>query len=649
VEIAHQKQPADPEVKRMLDYLTGLVGQGANLAVKTPIEAVPLPADFPPAPEAKANDEYLRGYSAYYRHSVQSIAYERGQEIRTTERRVIKVIDQQGVQSLSTLEFPYDPLAEEIYVNNITVRNDAGQITAEAKVEDSYVVDAGGGGQVATQQKILHVPVPTLQPGSTVELTITRRDTGRVKEFPFRAHIFSKPLPILRSTVVLTGPEAAVKWEASSGIAPVKWKGGLRWSVERPAIFRYEPEMVTLDKTLPMLWLSDAGASWPAVAKDYLDSIKDHLAIDPAVKAAAAEAVKGKASEAEKIAALARLTQDKLTYKAVEFGRRARIPNQAAQTLANRYGDCKDHALLLTQLLESAGIPAKMALVTFGTPIRKGLPSLDQFDHMIVYTPQGKGGRFIDCTGKTTDLASGAPPVGLATQTALILDPEHPQLATLPDYPPGCSGVKVERDITMPGTGADLLVGETVTFSGVIASSMRAALQSVQPSERKRQLLRMLDNELPGVDLQEAEVERIDDPQVPLRLRLRYLLRQRCEAAGARLIGRLPAPWERINLAAPPVEKRTTAFRIWVPTTFETSVRLTPPAEWKVVAPEKRQLDKPYYTGGVETKMDARVLRLDGHLTIRPGEFPAAQYGAYVDAMADGIRLTEQTLVFEKR
>jgi tetratricopeptide (TPR) repeat protein len=649
VELAHQKQPADVEVKRMLDYLTGMVGQGANLAVKTPIDAVPLPADLPTAPEAKANDEYLRGFSAYYRQSIQSISYEPGQELRTTERRLLKVVDQQGVQSLSTLEFPYDPLAEEIYVNNVTVRDADGKITAVAKVEDSYLVDAGGGGQVATQQKILHVPVPSLQPGSTIESTITRRDTGRVKAFPFHGHSFSKSLPVLRSTVVLTAPESAVKWEASQTIAPAKWKGGLRWTVERPAIFRLEPQMVTPDKILPMLWLADAGASWPAVAREYMDSIKDHLAIDPAVKAAAAEAVKGKTSEQEKIAALARLTQEKLTYKAVEFGRRARIPNHAAQTLANRYGDCKDHALLLTQLLESVGIPAKLALINFGTPLRKGLPSLDQFDHMIVYTPQGKGGRFIDCTGKTTDLASSGAPLGLATQTALILDPEHPKLETLPDYAPGCSGLKVERDISMPGSGADLLVRETVTFSGVMASSMRSALISVQPSERKRVLLRMLDNELPGVDLQEAEVEQIDDPHVPLKLRLRYLLRQRCQVAGARLIGRLPAPWERMNLAPTPVEKRTTAFRLWVPTTFETTVRITPPAEWKPVVPEKRQLDKPFCTGGLEARMDARVLRLDGHLTQRTGEFPAAQYGAYIDAMGEGIRLTEQNLVFEKK
>src|SRR5207237_601886 len=75
------------------------------------------------------------------------------------------------------------------------------------------------------------------------------------------------------------------------------------------------------------------------------------------------------------------------TYKAIEFGRGARIPRAPQEVLRHRYGDCKDHALLLYHLLRNAGTEARLALVRTGSPVRRELPSLDQFDHMVVYLP----------------------------------------------------------------------------------------------------------------------------------------------------------------------------------------------------------------------------------------------------------------------
>lgn len=645
-EKAHEKEPANTEIKRMLDHVSGMLGEGGNSMVKKSIEPVPVPEALLAEPTAEKADAYLKGFSAYYVHAVRAISYTKGKEFKSTDRQVIRVLDTQGVEKFSTLEIGFDPLSEEVFVNSLVVKNAAGEVVAKGRVEDSYVVDQGTG-EMATQHKILHVPVPGLQPGCTIEYTVTRRDTGTAEGFRFQANSFVRSLPTLRSTLVVHAPGDAVKWEATPGVpAPKRADGRLTWIVERPPVYRWEPLQAPIETFLPLLWLGDAQSTWTAEAKTYLKEIKDRLPIDSAVHAAAAEAGKGHAKEAEKTAALARFVQAKLTYKAIEFGRRARMPAAAAQTLRNTYGDCKDHALLLVQLLESAGIPAHLALVGAGSALRPGLPSLDQFDHMIVFVPSGKGGAFFDCTSKSADLRVG-PPSGLATRQALILDPERPRLETIPDYSANSSGVSASRDITFPNE-TDLEVREQVSFTGPSASGMRSALQSIEAANRNRWLLQAMTRELPGVDLREAQIENVDDPQAPVRLKLHYLAPRRFQNAGGQLIGQLPSVWERWFLNGDPVQQRQTPFKVWIPVNFDTRITLTPPAGWQVGAGKESKLDRPFCAGSATSRVEARQLRLEARIAQRAGQFPASEYRAYLDATAAALRLVEPGIVLKK-
>ena len=645
-EKAHEKEPANPEIKRMLDHVSGILGEGGNSLVKKHIEPVPVPESLLAEPAAGKAAAYLKGFSAYFVRNVRAISFVKGKELKSTDRQVVRVLDRQGVEKFSTLEIGFDPLSEEVFVNSLVVKNASGDVVAEARVEDSYVVDQSAE-EIATQRKILRIPLPSLQPGCTIDYTVTRRDTGPSESFRFHSHSFARSLPILRNALVVTAPADAVKWEATSGVpAPKRSGGSLTWSVEQPPVYRWEPLQAPGETFLPVLWLGDAQANWTTEAKTYLADIKDRLTIDSAVRAAAAEVAKGHTKDAEKTAALARFVQSKLTYKAIEFGRRARIPVAAAQTLRNSYGDCKDHALLLMQLLESAGVPAHLALVGAGSALRPGLPSLDQFDHMIVFLPSGKGGTFLDCTGKSADLRSG-PPFGLATRQALILDPERPRLETIPDYTAGSSTVNTMRDIVFPNQ-TDLEVQETVTFRGFAASGMRSALQAVEATNRNRWLLQTMTRELPGVDLREANIENVEDPQSPLQLKLHYVVPRRFQTAGGQLIGQLPALWERWFLNSDPVQQRQTPFKVWIPVNFESRVTLTPPAGWRTSSTPESKLSRPYCTGSASTQLESRKLRLDCRITQRPGQFPATEYRAYLDATSSALALLEQGIVLKK-
>ena len=56
--------------------------------------------------------------------------------------------------------------------------------------------------------------------------------------------------------------------------------------------------------------------------------------------------------------------------------------------LANRYGDCKDHAALLEALLAAAGIDSTGALINSDNAYRlPRVPTLGVFNHVITYVP----------------------------------------------------------------------------------------------------------------------------------------------------------------------------------------------------------------------------------------------------------------------
>jgi transglutaminase-like putative cysteine protease len=69
------------------------------------------------------------------------------------------------------------------------------------------------------------------------------------------------------------------------------------------------------------------------------------------------------------------------------------VPNPAKDIIANRYGDCKDHALLAHLLFRACNIESRLVLVSTDDPVEPDLPSTGQFDHMIVHLPAS--GRFL--------------------------------------------------------------------------------------------------------------------------------------------------------------------------------------------------------------------------------------------------------------
>ncbi len=636
--------PADKQMREYLDYVSGLLGEGDNSAVRDPIDPVPLPAGLTNTTVEAAPDGYAKSYGAYYTRRIIAAAYVPGKEFKTTEYMAANLVDAAGVSAFSTIQVEFDPLAEQVYVNEVRVTDATGKNISLGDPANYYVLDDRSSTS-ASQKKILNIPVPGLQPGCRLAVTFTRSMQGRLDEFPFCAHPFSSIVPVRESVYFLAGDGHGLKYRCSPPMEPRKLPEGLCWRVPDPMVASWEPLQPPAFNFLPMLWISDGAAQWQAIATNYLASIGDRLELDPALRSKCLELVHGQDGDDAKMAVLASYVQTNLTYKAIEFGRRARIPNTPAETVRNKYGDCKDHAVLLQQMLVAAGVPARLALVSHRGTIQKDLPSLDQFDHMIVFVPEGGGGKFLDCTSKGADVAH-AIPAQLAGQDALILDDRNPQFVTVPGYPENASALSVEQHLRVVDS-SDVAVEETLTMEGACAAAMRDYLLPISESSRRTALQTLMG--MNDAELTDTKIDSLGSPGQPLRLKSTYLLKRQFRSSKDELRGVLRAGFSRIYLQASPVQDRLSPFEITVPFSFETRTSIDIPAGFRAGQPESLEpkFDPRFATGQERVAIEENRLSLNFSFRQMTGKFKASDYGAYRETMAQAMAMLEREVIFK--
>jgi predicted Zn-dependent protease len=171
-------------------------------------------------------------------------------------------------------------------------------------------------------------------------------------------------------------------------------------------------------------------SSWKPLADEY-SKVVDRTIGAADVKPIVAKLIAGKVSRDEKLTAILQYLGREIRYTGVELGESAIIPHSPAETLKNKYGDCKDKATLLVTMLRAADIPANVALLNVGPgeDVEREYPGANQFDHAIVYVP-GSPNYWIDATDEYARL--GQLPEDDEGRLALIVRPGTDSLTMIP-------------------------------------------------------------------------------------------------------------------------------------------------------------------------------------------------------------------------
>ncbi|WP_292038408.1 DUF3857 domain-containing transglutaminase family protein [Massilia sp. UBA6681] len=223
---------------------------------------------------------------------------------------------------------------------------------------------------------------------------------------------------------------------------------------------------------------------YPAFAQAYHARASAAARPDAAIAALASQLTQGLDDVQARAIALSDWVRRNIRYVAVYLGPGGVVPHSASSVLANRYGDCKDHAVLLQALLAAAGIPSSAALVNGDDAYRlPAVPTLGVLNHVIVYVPQLQ--LFLDPTAGT--VAGGFLPPGLLGKPVLLA--ESGGFAVTPIYQPARSRTLTRFDIARDGSSRFHV---RRTSGGAIAEPYRQAVRGTPQSERERFVRRML-------------------------------------------------------------------------------------------------------------------------------------------------------------
>jgi len=515
-------------------------------------------------------------------------------------RHVYRIDAAEAVEGWSSVESGYAPWYQERPRVRVRV------VTADGRSHDldpRTLVDAPAGDEsrdIYSNRRVVRAPIPAIAAGAVVEEEVLVRDAApRFTAGDRSQFYFARIRPSLRTRLIVEAPTSLPlrcerllldhlepRRTEEAGLLRLVFEEG---PTERAP--RVEPDLPPETTRYPQVVMA-TGRSWRDVATAYAATVAAAIA-DAPVEAMVKEATLGLTGRDEKAAAcLARLHRE-VRYTGVELDDATIVPRTPAETLARRYGDCKDQAALLIAMLREAGIPASAVLLRAGgleDLAAPALPGLGGFDHVIVRV-DGERPLWIDPTDPSS--AAGELPTVDQGRLALVAAPGTDGLVRTPEPTAALNTVLETREVRLSEEGPGAVV-ETTRTTGAPARGYRRGYRDL---ERRK-----IDEKLRGYGRAEYGAATVTalaftDPRDmagPYELRIAFegatKLATDDEAGAieidpAQTLGRLPeALQQAIDPKDPPSSRKGDLF-VHEPHSYEVRWRITPPPGYRIVAP----------------------------------------------------------------
>ncbi|MGJ8653499.1 MAG: DUF3857 domain-containing protein [Opitutaceae bacterium] len=519
------------------------------------------------ADNEKTPDEWLTKL-AYYNYRTTGYFFEEGKQSKQTFKNKVTLLTRSAVERFSTLTFDFDRSAERIYVNEVIVRDETGKVVATEDRNHFYVAEQSDS-EMATDEMTMYVPINGLSIGSTLEWQVSVENLGTSDTFSFTRKYLYPSYPAKEQFVYVVGDVDQIKAEPFKVESITsEAEDTLIWAKPNHAGIQTERYMPSYDQYLPHIELGSSKEEWNQIVNEYLESIDAYLVPEEAIKPIFDEAKIKTKNINEVVYELARYAQKRVVYKALEFGSRGRIPRLASDTWKNRYGDCKDQTILMLQLLKAANIDSYPLLISTEDNLVENIPSMDQFNHMVLYIPDLEPNPVIDLVDTNFDFTYG-PPQGLGGISGIVCKKDGYQIYTVPDYPNDSSTpvAKVHCDLSFDTKRNKVIAEETISLSGYYGKWKRNTFLDINRDRHSAKIKDDLLSYLPdGTQFINASISHLEPPTVDLEITVKYEFDLNEES-------KLFTPgWEAYYLDMTPNSERKMPYRISYPFCLESTV-----------------------------------------------------------------------------
>jgi transglutaminase-like putative cysteine protease len=344
--------------------------------------AAPAFAERPYTPEVTA-ERYIST------HDVR----EDGSDRETTEY-VLRIETSQGVSNVGAQRIGYRSGIDEVEsIEASTIKADGTEIKVPESAIRTQDEDSDGGATEFSDTKYKVIVFPAVEVGGRVRYkAIINHRTTPFPGFFSDEYVLTPQWNRERWEVKINIPTSVPLYVQQRDIA-----GGLESTKDGINHYHFsyrftgakapESGSVWAGDYAPILYIS----TYPdmiGVGRAYQEAAEPMARISVRIQSLADEVTQGLKDDAAKVKALDHWVTKNIRYVAVSLGYGGLIPHPADQVLANRYGDCKDHAILVQALLAAVGIQSSPALVSSGDAYTlSAIGSISPTNHVITYVP----------------------------------------------------------------------------------------------------------------------------------------------------------------------------------------------------------------------------------------------------------------------
>lgn len=516
---ALQFDPTQYESIKLLRKLSGKVEVFSYFKepdIAAMVKNAPKASDFP-------DDNY-----AILDQEIQRVVYENG---GSEDKRyvVIKIFNQKGIESWK--EYTLDTDNEQSYA-----------------IEVAEVIKANGT-KVPAEKNNNNLVFTNLEIGDVLNI---RYKTGNYYKGTLSSHFwdsfyFTKGCPSVNLNYSLLIDKSKPFSYKFSGTAIEPEKKVVdefelyTWKTNNVKSIKAEDKMPAFGDVANVLYLTSI-PDWKYISNWYNDLASAKARTNYEVKAVMNDlfGTKTKLTDLQKIERIYNYITGNISYSSVSFRQSGLIPQNPADVINTRIGDCKDVSTLFVTMCKEAGIKAQLVLVKtrqYGLNSMV-LPNID-FNHCIAKVNINNQDYYIELTSKYLPFQS----IYNQSLNSSMLDINDASTSSGISYlnPANRKRNNIIRFSDVTFKGKDMIINENAIETAAMAAILKAFYRDLSPNDQVKKTKEAFSSLYPDNEVNELKFKNIDNPTADtIYVKLNYEIKNTAKEIAGMSIFSLP-------------------------------------------------------------------------------------------------------------
>jgi len=568
---------------------------------------------------------------------------------------VQKVLKEKG-KDLAEVEIGYDSTYERVELEYARTITPSGKVVY-AGAENTRDVTKYLNFPLYSNAKALIISMPSVDVGSIIEYKVKIYSSKLITNGNFSfIYRLREAFPLARANFKLIVPKKdKIKlkffnenYAKGTNLNPSKEE------TEKSVIYSWkfkeidpiipEEPMPSISIVNPAVGVSNF-SNWEEIYKWWYGLYKDKIILNKEVKAFTENLIRDAKTDLEKAKKIYDFCSRNVRYVAVEYGESGYEPHYANDIFLNRYGDCKDKAILLVAMMRASGLSAYPVLIPTRDiyQTQKDFPCVN-FNHAIAALSYEGKLIFMDATASTVSF-SDIPLPDQERNVVVFLDNKY-EIVTTPVMKHNNAIYETQINIDK---NEDAVINRKVTTGGFFASFQRYYLKYTHPDVIKGDIQKRMVQISPFSKLIEFKTGNVDDFDKDSFLQYSFSAKKVLNPADGLRI--LPF-FDDIDLDTSYAGKEKRNYPIEFEGIFNkiSKVKINLPENFQVkFLPKTKEINTPWFNFKSVYSQDRNSIEIYREFSVNKRFVEPAEYAEFKKNMEEVFYLLKEEAILEKQ